>query len=150
MHASIHSPINVHIIWIFGWNITVPHLSIPDYGRGSECVRCTQANIFSFKDGTLSFILKTEQSDSREFISSNEQSYRKISHSMEETVPQVPFGITDKIYKYDGVTFHTFWGQKEILQKIEETCFNTDDIFIATYPKSGMYCQSATSSNLAL
>ncbi len=61
---------------------------------------------------------------------------------MEETVPQVPFGITDKIYKYDGVTFHKFWGQKEILKKIEQTCFDTDDIFIATYPKSGMYGHS--------
>ncbi len=56
---------------------------------------------------------------------------------MEEKRPQNVIGTTT--YKYDGVTYHTVLNEKDILRKIEETCFCDDDIFISTYPKSGEY-----------
>ncbi len=56
---------------------------------------------------------------------------------MGERGPQEEIGFTS--YKYDGVTYHAVVVKKDILRKIEETCFKDDDIFISTYPKSGQY-----------
>ena len=56
---------------------------------------------------------------------------------MEEIKPGRRVGLTT--YKYDGVTYHSVVTHKDILQKIEQTYFNAEDIFIATYPKSGTY-----------
>ena len=56
---------------------------------------------------------------------------------MGERRPQEEIGFTS--YKYDGVTYHAVVVKKDILRKIEETCFKDDDIIISTYPKSGQY-----------
>ena len=56
---------------------------------------------------------------------------------MEEIKPGRQAALTT--YKYDGVTYHSTVTPKDTLQKIEKTYFRAEDIFIATYPKSGMY-----------
>ena len=58
--------------------------------------------------------------------------------SMDQSKRQQRFGGL-ALYEYDGIKYQSVFFQKHILQKIEQTYFNADDIFIAVYPKCGMY-----------
>ena len=58
---------------------------------------------------------------------------------MDQPKRQEPFGGLALNYKYDGITYHSVLFPKETLKKIEQTNFNSDDIFIAAYPKCGKY-----------
>ncbi len=59
---------------------------------------------------------------------------------MDQPTQQERFGgLLRGLYDYDSITYHSVFVQKHMLQKIEQTYFNADDIFIATYPKSGTY-----------
>ena len=58
---------------------------------------------------------------------------------MDQPKRQVLFGGAENCYKYDSITYQSVFFQKETLKKIEQTNFKADDIFIAVYPKCGMY-----------
>ena len=58
---------------------------------------------------------------------------------MDQPKREERFGGLTPNYKYDGITYQPVLFQKETLKKIEQTNFKSDDIFIAAYPKCGMY-----------
>ncbi len=58
---------------------------------------------------------------------------------MDQRKRQEQLGGLAPNYKYDGVTYNPVFWPIETLKKIEQTNFNADDIFIAVFPKSGMY-----------
>lgn len=51
-------------------------------------------------------------------------------------------------YMYDGVKLHRFF-PKEGIEKVKEFVFRSDDILIATYPKSGERCHLTKRKNKA-
>ncbi len=58
---------------------------------------------------------------------------------MGETKSGEQYSFKIDTYKYNGITYLPGLTEKNTLKKIEETYFNEEDIFIATYPKSGLY-----------